>query len=136
VLAEGNLYGDRVWFHDTRSPARRMGVSSHPFDATVVISLWQGDCCTGTFRLPVADAARLISTLAYGMAEGLPEDRGGTAGEPTVRRRWWGLLRRMLRPVSAHPGSSHLRLLKRRGAGFSAPSVHAITSRRGRVRIA
>jgi len=43
-----------------------MGVSTHPVDSTMVISLWQGDVCTGTFRLPAHDAARLISTLAYG----------------------------------------------------------------------
>jgi hypothetical protein len=52
-----------------------MGVSKHPFDSTIVISLWQGDACTGTFRLPLVDAARLISTLAEGMSEAIPDGR-------------------------------------------------------------
>lgn len=110
--AEGILLGDRVWFYDTRSPARRMGVSTHPFDATVVISLWQGDACTGTFRLPVADAARLISTLAFGMAEGLPEDGGTPRPDAMSRpRRWWRTIRQYL-DRKAGPPPNHLRLLK------------------------
>jgi hypothetical protein len=49
-----------------------MAVSAHPTQGLVVISLWQGDTCTGTFRLPLADASRLIAALSDGMAEGLP----------------------------------------------------------------
>jgi hypothetical protein len=112
VLVEGHLYGDRVWFSDTRSPVRRMGVSAHPVDSTVVISLWQGDVCTGTFRLPAQDAGRLISTLAYGMAEAIPReshDADPRSGRPP--RTWPGFLRRLLarRPVTA---GGQLRLLK------------------------
>ena len=90
VLVEGHLYGDRVWFSDTRSPVRRMGVSAHAVDSTVVISLWQGDVCTGTFRLPAQDAGRLISTLAYGMAESIPRqshDSDLRSGRPADRSR-------------------------------------------------
>ncbi len=75
VPVEGHLYGERVWFYDARGQVRRMGVSTHPADSTVVISLWQGDICTGTFRMPAKDAARLISTLAYGMTEAIPGQR-------------------------------------------------------------
>jgi hypothetical protein len=74
MAVEGHLYGDRVWFYDSRSPVRRMGVSTHPTDSTLVISLWQGDTCTGTFRLPAREGARLVSTLAYGMVEAIPAD--------------------------------------------------------------
>jgi hypothetical protein len=96
MLADGHLYGERVWFHDTRSPARRMGVSTHPFDSTVVISFWQGNACTGTFRLPVADAARLVSTLAFGMADAIPEEGDRSPGGPTrSSRTWWRLVRRL-----------------------------------------
>lgn len=109
--AEGILLGERVWFHDTRSPARRMGVSTHPYDATVVISFWQGDACTGTFRLPVADSARLIATLAYGMAEGLPEDGTPRPGTTSPVRQWLRHLLARLGRTGA-PAGSHLRLLK------------------------
>ena len=58
------LFGERQWFHDRRTPVRRMSVSSHPDQGLVVISLWQGDICTGTFRLPRTDLARFICALA------------------------------------------------------------------------
>src|SRR6266850_133986 len=63
-VAEGLLFGDRAWFHDTRTPARRMAVSAHADDGIIVVSFWQGDTCTATFRLPLADGARLIAAVA------------------------------------------------------------------------
>ena len=58
---------ERVWCRDTRGPVRRMAVSSHPDRGVIVMSLWQGDTCTGTFRLPLGDGARLICAVADGM---------------------------------------------------------------------
>jgi hypothetical protein len=75
----GLLYGDRVWFTDARAPSRRMAVSSHPEAGVVILSLWTGGTCTATFRVPLADAPGLISTLADGMARALP-----APGEPTL----------------------------------------------------
>ncbi len=49
-----------------------MGVSSHADEGVVVLSLWTGDTCTATFRVPIADSARLISALADGLASSLP----------------------------------------------------------------
>jgi hypothetical protein len=72
MAEEGLLDGDRVWFSDARSQFRRMGVSSHPEAGVVVLSLWTGDTCTATFRVPLADSARLISALADGLASSLP----------------------------------------------------------------
>lgn len=107
---EGHLYGERVWFSDTRSPVRRMGISTHPVDSTIVISLWQGDICTGTFRLPAKDAASVISTLAYGMAESVPEPGNDPDASSTRRHsRWSRFIRRLIvRP----PADTHLRLVK------------------------
>ena len=112
MLNEGLLFGERVWFHDTRSPARRLGVSTHPYDSTVVLSFWQGNSCTGTFRLPVADAARLISTLAFGMSESIPPGSTGIdyeAGPP--RWKWRRFLMQLIRRVSTPP-DTRLHLLK------------------------
>ena len=109
---EGHLYGERVWFYDARGRVRRMGVSTHPVDSTIVISLWQGDTCTGTFRMPAKDAARLISTLAYGMTEAISDDPPKTSvGQSRLHQIWTGVLRRLFQRT---PGSteSHLRLLK------------------------
>ncbi|HEX4435035.1 MAG TPA: hypothetical protein VH012_09390 [Acidimicrobiales bacterium] len=111
---EGHLYGERTWFYDTRSPVRRMAVSAHDGDSTMVISLWQGDSCTGTFRLPAPEAARLISTLAYGMTEAITGTDDGPpseSGPPRLRELWTQFVRRILARSSARP-DSHLRLLK------------------------
>jgi hypothetical protein len=111
---EGHLYGERVWFYDARSQVRRMGVSTHPSDSTIVISLWQGDVCTGTFRMPATNAAHLISTLAYGMTEAIsiPDERPDPEGPPSrFGQLWSSFLRRV---YGRSPGSTetHLRLLK------------------------
>jgi hypothetical protein len=116
VPVEGHLYGERTWFYDTRSPVRRMAVSAHDADSTMVISLWQGDSCTGTFRLPAPEAARLISTLAYGMTEAIAASDDGNgppseAGPPRLRDAWSRFVRRLLSGSPGRP-ESHLRLLK------------------------
>lgn len=109
---EGHLYGERVWFYDARGHVRRMGVSTHPADSTIVISLWQGDTCTGTFRVPAKDAARLISTLAYGMTEAIPVQATETeVGEWRLSQLCSTLLRRMFRRSPA-TNETHLHLLK------------------------
>jgi hypothetical protein len=72
VAEESLLYGERTWFYDVRSPVRRMAVSSHPAAGCFVVSFWQGDVCTGTFRLPQHDGGRLVAELAHGMAEAIP----------------------------------------------------------------
>jgi hypothetical protein len=41
-----------------------------------VVSLWQGDVCIATFRLPMGESAQLISALADGMAWGWPAEVG------------------------------------------------------------
>jgi hypothetical protein len=79
--------GSRTWFYDVRSPVRRMAVSTHEAEGITVVSLWQGDTCTGTFRLPLGESARLISVLADGMAAGLPGRAG--SGPPTERQPRW-----------------------------------------------
>jgi hypothetical protein len=112
VPVEGHLYGERVWFYDARGQVRRMGVSGHPADSTLVISLWQGDVCTGTFRLPAPDAARLISTLAYGMSQSIADRSSDDSGPGRRRLRdsWTRFARRVLVRSSGR-GETHLRLL-------------------------
>jgi hypothetical protein len=91
-----------------------MAVSAHEADSTMVISLWQGDSCTGTFRLPAPEAARLIATLAYGMTDAIAGTGEGSppeAGTPGLREVWSRFVRRLLARSPARP-DSHLRLLK------------------------
>jgi hypothetical protein len=89
-----------------------MGITTHAVDATIVLSLWQGDVCTGTFRLPAKDAAGLISTLAHGMAEAIPDSgHGSEVGPTSIGSSWSRLFRRLFvhRPATT---DTHLRLLE------------------------
>jgi hypothetical protein len=95
VAEVGLLYGDRVWFTDARSPFRRLAVSSHPESGVVILSLWTGDTCTGTFRVPMADAAGLIATLAEGMAQSIPRASGPTLAAEPARPAWRDLVARL-----------------------------------------
>lgn len=59
----------RAQFADTRTPVRRLQATWHADEQTIVFSLWQGDRCTATFRMPVQDAPRLIALLADAFGE-------------------------------------------------------------------
>jgi hypothetical protein len=50
------------WFADERG--RSLRATWHPEAGVVVLSLWQGDRCIGTFRVSGADAAELGALLA------------------------------------------------------------------------
>jgi hypothetical protein len=102
----------RVWFSDPRTPQRRMSVSTHASTGIAVISLWQGQTCTSTFRLPLTEASRMIAVLADGMAAGLVEPAATGADPPS--RPWKAFLRRLRREFPWPPGSTQtgLRVLK------------------------
>jgi hypothetical protein len=104
--------GERTWFFDTRSPVRRMGVSAHAADSTMVFSLWQGDVCTGTFRLPASEAPGLISALAYGMTETLSDQPPPSPEQPEPLRKAVARFVRQLLGRTPAATETHLRLLK------------------------
>jgi len=95
-MAARDAVSDRPeWFIDSRGESRRMRMTWHSEDGLVVLSLWQGSGCTGTFRMPVQDAARLISILADSLADaarppappGPPPKRWADAFRGWFRRR-------------------------------------------------
>jgi hypothetical protein len=53
-------------FFDVRGDARTMRLSWYGDSSVAVFSIWQGNRCTGTFRLPFADLARMVQTLQSG----------------------------------------------------------------------
>jgi hypothetical protein len=53
-------------FFDVRGEARSMRLSWYADSKVAVFSIWQGNRCTGTFRLPFADLERMIQTLQAG----------------------------------------------------------------------
>jgi hypothetical protein len=66
-------------FLDSRGPGRALRVSWHGEADVVVLSLWTGPTCTGSFRLPVADVPTLIEALRDGLARSYDGHRSRTA---------------------------------------------------------
>ncbi|MGS2616620.1 hypothetical protein ACVCAH_19140 [Micromonospora sp. LZ34] len=67
-------------FADTRGDDRTMRVSYHPDRGAVVVSLWNGTVCRGSFRMAVGDVPKLLSLLAEISAAAAPRPhRGGPA---------------------------------------------------------
>jgi hypothetical protein len=64
-------------FLDSRGPGRALRVSWHPEADVVVLSLWTGGTCTGSFRLPVQDVPDLIDALRQGLAGSYDAHRAG-----------------------------------------------------------
>jgi hypothetical protein len=62
---------------DERGDARFMRVAWHGEAGVVVLSLWQHDRCTGTFRLPISQVPRLVQTLVDGLAGAVATPPGG-----------------------------------------------------------
>jgi hypothetical protein len=79
---------ERAWFADPRSPSRCLGVSTHPRERVVVLSLWAGERCTSTFQLPIEEAPHLVGVLTQGLVDALPV-RGDAEPEPRPSPPWW-----------------------------------------------
>ena len=68
-------------FTDVRGSGRTMRVSQHADKGVVVVSFWAGELCRSSFRLSVADAARLAALLSGVPAGGPAAPDGGGASE-------------------------------------------------------
>jgi len=55
------------FFLDARGGARSLRVRWHRDDSLVVLSLWRGPECTGTFRLTMDEVPHLIEALRAGL---------------------------------------------------------------------
>lgn len=64
-------------FFDARGQERCLRVTWH--EGTLVLSLWRGEMCTASFRMPLDDVDRLIDTLDEGYAEATGETQPGEA---------------------------------------------------------
>jgi hypothetical protein len=97
-------------FLDERGTALR--VTWHPERDLVVLSVWQGDRCVGTFRMPVQDVPRLSGLLAAALGDWVDQadsaatqpPEGGGRGELSVQQRL-----RLTRPVLRLRGLQHRR---------------------------
>jgi len=85
---------NREWFVDRRAPDRRLQVTWHTADHTAVLSIWQGEVCTGTFQLRMEDAAALIAHLADGLGRAAASE--GQLASPARGESWPARMRRGL----------------------------------------
>ncbi|MEV5499016.1 hypothetical protein AB0M50_26800 [Nonomuraea fuscirosea] len=67
-------------FFDARGQERCLRVTWH--EGTLVLSLWRGEMCTASFRMPMEDVGRLLDTLDEGFAEATGEQPAVPAPEP------------------------------------------------------
>jgi hypothetical protein len=76
-------------FFDVRGNARSMRLSWYADTGVAVFSIWQAGTCTGTFRLPMGDVARMIETLMGG-PDGLPprEQQAEYHGQEAAGGQW------------------------------------------------
>ncbi len=68
-------------FFDVRGDSRSMRLSWYADTGVAVFSIWQGGTCTGTFRLPMDDLARMIEALRRG-----PQGKGQRAARDAPPR--------------------------------------------------
>ena len=74
-------------FFDVRGESRTMRLSWYADSSVAVFSIWQGNRCTGTFRLPFGDLVRMVETLQAGPPS--PKRRSGAwaPGRAGLRKR-------------------------------------------------
>jgi hypothetical protein len=67
-------------FFDDRGEDRALRLSWHPDEEVMVLSIWNGGVCTGTFRLAARDVPVLMETLSQGVP--VPQPRGRRHAAP------------------------------------------------------
>jgi len=67
-------------FVDARSAGRMLRATWHHEVGLMVLPLWQGDTCTGTFRLRAADAPAFLAAIADGLAAGYDPAKAAGSG--------------------------------------------------------
>lgn len=68
-------------FFDDRGKDRALRLSWHPDAQVMVISIWNGGVCSGTFRLPARDVPVFMESLAQAMPSSPPRGRRHAAPE-------------------------------------------------------
>ncbi|MDR7300185.1 hypothetical protein [Haloactinomyces albus] len=81
--------GSSEVFLDDRGPERVLRMSWHAEHRIVVLSLWNGNQCMATFRLPVAQVPVVVQALTSGLAELAHAAEVGAARRDAVVRELW-----------------------------------------------
>ena len=69
-------------FLDERGAHRTLRLSWHHEDGLVVLSLWRGGLCTGTFRLAIEEVPDLIDVLRRGLTRSYEQAYDEVARDP------------------------------------------------------
>ena len=56
-------------FVDQRGDSRALRLAWHAESDVVVLSLWQGDRCSGSFRLAMSEVPRFVQALVDGLGD-------------------------------------------------------------------
>ncbi len=71
-------------FVDARGGGRMLRATWHHEVGLLVLSLWQGDTCTATFRLHAADAPAFLAAIADGLAAGYNPAKAAGSGRSST----------------------------------------------------
>ena len=105
-------------FFDVRGKSRSMRLSWYADTGVAVFSIWQGGTCTGTFRLPMDDLARMIESLQRGpQGQRAGREAPGKAGREAPGRPASGA-----GPAGRGPDEGQATMAMRMPAGSGAPS--------------
>src|ERR1700751_6025408 len=106
-------------FFDVRGNSRSMRLSWYADTGVAVFSIWQGGTCTGTFRLPMDDLARMVESLRRG-PQGQRAGRREAPGE--AGREVPGRPANGAGPAGRGPDEGQATMAMRMPAGSGAPS--------------
>lgn len=87
MVLPGRAGHRRHFFLDARNDGRQMEVTWHEEAGVVVLSLWQGETCRSTFRMPIEDAPALIAILSSALGDAITISRSGRPERGVVPRR-------------------------------------------------
>ncbi|WP_147312189.1 hypothetical protein [Thermomonospora umbrina] len=69
-------------FFDDRGEDRALRLSWHPDAQVMVVSIWNGGVCSGTFRLSARDVPGFIESMSQGLPSSEPRGRRHAGPEP------------------------------------------------------
>ncbi|PKK14733.1 MAG: hypothetical protein BUE48_008865 [Thermomonospora sp. CIF 1] len=110
-------------FFDARGEDRALRLSWHPDAQVMVISIWNGGVCSGTFRLSARDIPAFMESLSQGMPA--PQPRGRRHASAEARPDASGGPQRRQPPERPEPAAAETQYLPPPAAeARSAPPPH------------
>jgi hypothetical protein len=90
-----------VAIDDVRGNERWLRVTWHPDTQTVVFSHWNGEVCSASTPVRLADATKVAELVLRALREAVDRQPNSSSPAQTQRRDWFEKLRRAARPQMA-----------------------------------